>query len=86
MDQVITSNTNNNKKSTHKTHNYLNIQLELQGFGDPAGEYWLGNEFVSQLTNQKRYVLKILLKDWEGNEAYSLYDQFYLANEEQKYR
>ncbi|KAM9195853.1 angiopoietin-2 isoform 1-T1 [Mergus octosetaceus] len=56
------------------------------GFGDPAGEYWLGNEFVSQLTNQKRYVLKILLKDWEGNEAYSLYDQFYLANEEQKYR
>lgn len=84
MDQVITSNTNNNKKSTHKKHNYLNILLELQGFGDPAGEYWLGNEFVSQLTNQKRYVLKILLKDWEGNEAYSLYDQFYLANEEQK--
>ncbi|OXB73532.1 UNVERIFIED_CONTAM: hypothetical protein H355_013859 [Colinus virginianus] len=56
------------------------------GFGDPAGEYWLGNEFVSQLTNQKRYVLKIILKDWEGNEAYTLYDQFYLANEEQKYR
>ncbi|XP_058691512.1 angiopoietin-2 isoform X2 [Poecile atricapillus] len=56
------------------------------GFGDPAGEYWLGNEFVSQLTNQKRYVLKIQLKDWEGNEAYSLYDHFSLANEEQKYR
>ncbi|NXN72131.1 ANGP2 protein, partial [Himantopus himantopus] len=56
------------------------------GFGDPAGEYWLGNEFVSQLTNQKRYVLKIQLKDWEGNEAYSLYDHFSLANEELKYR
>ncbi|XP_057270054.1 angiopoietin-2 isoform X2 [Pezoporus wallicus] len=56
------------------------------GFGDPAGEYWLGNEFVSQLTNQKRYVLKIHLKDWEGNEAYSLYDHFSLASEEQKYR
>ncbi|KAM7026731.1 angiopoietin-2 isoform 2-T2 [Passerculus sandwichensis] len=56
------------------------------GFGDPAGEYWLGNEFVSQLTNQKRYVLKIQLKDWEGNEAYSLYDHFSLASEEQKYR
>uniref|UniRef100_A0A452GR78 Fibrinogen C-terminal domain-containing protein n=1 Tax=Gopherus agassizii TaxID=38772 RepID=A0A452GR78_9SAUR len=48
------------------------------GFGDPAGEYWLGNELVSQLTNQKRYVLKIHLKDWEGNEAYSLYEHFYL--------
>ncbi|XP_059586246.1 angiopoietin-2 isoform X4 [Alligator mississippiensis] len=56
------------------------------GFGDPAGEYWLGNEFVSQLTNQNHYVLKIHLKDWEGNEAYSLYDHFYLASEEQKYR
>uniref|UniRef100_A0A674HXP9 Angiopoietin 2 n=1 Tax=Terrapene triunguis TaxID=2587831 RepID=A0A674HXP9_9SAUR len=56
------------------------------GFGDPAGEYWLGNELVSQLTNQKRYVLKIHLKDWEGNEAYSLYEHFYLASEELKYR
>ncbi|XP_034622255.1 angiopoietin-2 isoform X1 [Trachemys scripta elegans] len=56
------------------------------GFGDPAGEYWLGNELVSQLTNQKRYVLKIHLKDWEGNEAYSLYEHFYLAGEELKYR
>lgn len=73
--------------SKEKTNQrYLNIQLELQGFGDPAGEYWLGNEFVSQLTNQKRYVLKIHLKDWEGNEAYSLYDHFSLANEELKYR
>ncbi|KAM9154580.1 angiopoietin-2 isoform 2-T2 [Pangshura tecta] len=56
------------------------------GFGDPAGEYWLGNELVSQLTNQKRYILKIHLKDWEGNEAYSLYEHFYLASEELKYR
>ncbi|XP_044519533.1 angiopoietin-2 isoform X2 [Gracilinanus agilis] len=56
------------------------------GFGDPAGEYWLGNELVSQLTNQQRYVLKIHLKDWEGNEAYSLYEHFYLSNEELNYR
>ncbi|KAM3932353.1 angiopoietin-2 [Leptodactylus fuscus] len=57
-----------------------------KGFGDPSGEYWLGNEIVSQLTNLQRYVLKIQLKDWEGNEAYSLYDQFYLGTEAQKYR
>ncbi|XP_020840912.1 angiopoietin-2 isoform X2 [Phascolarctos cinereus] len=56
------------------------------GFGDPAGEYWLGNELVSQLTNQQRYVLKIHLKDWEGNEAYSLYEHFYLSSEELNYR
>uniref|UniRef100_A0A5F5PX11 Angiopoietin-2 n=2 Tax=Equus TaxID=9789 RepID=A0A5F5PX11_HORSE len=56
------------------------------GFGNPSGEYWLGNEFVSQVTNQQRYVLKIHLKDWEGNEAYSLYEHFYLSSEEFNYR
>ncbi|XP_066552753.1 angiopoietin-2a [Amia ocellicauda] len=56
------------------------------GFGDPAGEHWLGNEFVSQLTNQQPYVLRIQLKDWEGNEGYSQYEQFYLSPEVQNYR
>ncbi|XP_036754116.2 angiopoietin-2 isoform X5 [Manis pentadactyla] len=56
------------------------------GFGNPSGEYWLGNEFVSQVTNKQRYVLKIHLKDWEGNEAYSLYEHFYLSSEELNYR
>ncbi|KAB1257618.1 Angiopoietin-2 [Camelus dromedarius] len=56
------------------------------GFGNPSGEHWLGNEFVSQVTNQKRYVLKIHLKDWEGNEAYSLYEHFSLSGEDLNYR
>ncbi|KAM5264586.1 angiopoietin-2 isoform 2-T2 [Ctenodactylus gundi] len=56
------------------------------GFGDPSGEHWLGNELVSQLTSQQRYMLRIRLKDWEGNEAYSLYEHFYLSSEELKYR
>ncbi|XP_072107225.1 angiopoietin-2a isoform X2 [Mobula birostris] len=56
------------------------------GFGDPTGEHWLGNEFVYQLTNQKNYVLRIQMRDWEANEAFSLYNQFYLDNESQKYR
>ncbi|OCT78404.1 angiopoietin-2 [Xenopus laevis] len=57
-----------------------------KGFGDPTGEYWLGNELVSQLTNLQKYVLKIQLRDWEGNQAFSLYEHFYLGNEAQKYR
>ncbi|XP_036402455.1 angiopoietin-2a [Megalops cyprinoides] len=56
------------------------------GFGDPSGEHWLGNEFVSQLTNQKPYVLRIQLKDWEGNMEFSQYDQFSLNSEAQNYR
>ncbi|XP_007904930.1 angiopoietin-2b isoform X1 [Callorhinchus milii] len=56
------------------------------GFGDPAGEYWLGNEFVHLLTSQSPHVLRIQLKDWDGNEAFSLFDRFSLGSEEQKYR
>ncbi|XP_078069364.1 angiopoietin-2-like isoform X2 [Mustelus asterias] len=56
------------------------------GFGDPAGEYWLGNEFTHQLTKKKNYVLRIQMRDWEANEGFSLYNQFYLDGEMQKYR
>eukprot|EP00079_Xenopus_tropicalis_P010900 XP_002936261.1 PREDICTED: angiopoietin-2-like isoform X1 [Xenopus tropicalis] len=57
-----------------------------EGFGSPSGEYWLGNEFVHQLTAHGSYALRIQLRDWDGNEAYSLYDHFSLGTEEQKYR
>ncbi|XP_038152225.1 angiopoietin-2a [Cyprinodon tularosa] len=57
-----------------------------KGFGEPSGEYWLGNEFVSKLTSQKTYKLRIKLSDWEGNSAFSQYDQFSLDGEAQNYR
>nr|XP_061794148.1 angiopoietin-2-like [Nerophis lumbriciformis] len=57
-----------------------------KGFGDPSGEYWLGNEFVSRLTSQHSYNLRIQLSDWEGNSAFSLYDQFSLDGEGKNYR
>ncbi|XP_028667861.1 angiopoietin-1 [Erpetoichthys calabaricus] len=56
------------------------------GFGDAAGEHWLGNEAVHLLTNQASYSLRIELKDWEGNQKYSLYEQFQLGSERQLYR
>lgn len=57
-----------------------------EGFGSPTGEHWLGNEFVYQLTSQCSYTLRIQLQDWDGNEAYSLYDVFCLGSEENNYR
>ncbi|TNN56155.1 Angiopoietin-2 [Liparis tanakae] len=56
------------------------------GFGDPAGEFWLGNEFVSRLTIKRSYQLRIQLSDWEGNSEFSQYDQFSLQGEAQNYR
>lgn len=56
------------------------------GFGDISGEHWLGNEFISKLTQEKQHVLRIDLMDWEGNKAFSKYDQFLLDGEKQNYR
>ncbi|GCC23802.1 angiopoietin-2b [Chiloscyllium punctatum] len=56
------------------------------GFGDPSGEYWLGNEFVHLLTSQSPHVLRIQLRDWNGNEAFATFDNFFLESEEQKYQ
>ncbi len=58
----------------------------FQGFGDISGEHWLGNEIISKLTQEKQYVLRIDLMDWEGNTAFSKYEQFSLDGEKQNYR
>lgn len=60
--------------------------MSFQGFGEPSGEFWLGNEFVSRMTTQQSYKLRIQLSDWEGNSEFSQYDQFSLDSEAQNYR
>ncbi|XP_055069410.1 angiopoietin-4 [Misgurnus anguillicaudatus] len=57
-----------------------------QGFGDPSGEHWLGNEAIHLITSQAQYSLRVELKDWEETAAYALYDKFQLASEKQQYR
>ncbi|XP_020756536.1 angiopoietin-4 isoform X2 [Odocoileus virginianus] len=57
-----------------------------EGFGNPAGEHWLGNEVVYQLTSRGTYSFRVELQDWEGNEAYAQYDRFQLGSERQLYR
>ncbi|XP_055670702.1 angiopoietin-4 [Falco peregrinus] len=57
-----------------------------QGFGDAAGEYWMGNEAVHLLTSQAPYALRIELQDWEGGQVYAHYGKFQLGSEQQLYR
>lgn len=61
-------------------------QLLPQGFGDAAGEYWLGNEAVHLLTSQAPYTLRVELRDWEGGQVYAHYGKFQLGSERQLYR
>ncbi|XP_078616745.1 uncharacterized protein LOC144885018 isoform X2 [Branchiostoma floridae x Branchiostoma japonicum] len=56
------------------------------GFGNPSGEYWLGNENIHLLTNQKEYSLRIDLQDWEGNQTFAEYSTFRVSDESDQYR
>ncbi|XP_029022801.1 angiopoietin-1 isoform X2 [Betta splendens] len=56
------------------------------GFGSVSAEHWLGNEYVHQLTGQRQYALRVELTDWDGHQAFSLYDRFQVGSEKQNYR
>lgn len=57
-----------------------------QGFGSVSAEHWLGNEYVYQLTSQRQYALRVELTDWDGHQAFSLYDRFQIGSEKHNYR
>ncbi|XP_035679499.1 uncharacterized protein LOC118417855 [Branchiostoma floridae] len=56
------------------------------GFGNKNGEYWLGNENIYILTNQKNYALRVDLVDWSGDSRYAEYSSFRLSSEADQYR
>lgn len=59
---------------------------QIQGFGEPSGEHWLGNDNIHKLTSSQEYSLHVQLKDREGNEAFSHYERFYIDGEDKNYR
>ena len=57
------------------------------GFGDPSGNYWLGNDLLSQLTANNRYKLRFDLQSRDtGNWYYAEYSTFRVQSEAYNYR
>ena len=57
------------------------------GFGDPAGEYWLGLDKINRLTNSgTRNILRVDLMDTIGITKYAEYNFFSVASETAKYK
>ncbi|XP_070846635.1 microfibril-associated glycoprotein 4-like [Chaetodon trifascialis] len=46
------------------------------GFGDAAGEYWLGLENIHQLTRGRKYELLVDMEDFEGGKVFARYSSF----------
>jgi len=56
------------------------------GFGDPSGNYWLGNDLLSQLTANYRYKLRFdLQQNGTGNWYYAEYSRFRVLSEADSY-
>uniref|UniRef100_A0A5G2R564 Fibrinogen beta chain n=1 Tax=Sus scrofa TaxID=9823 RepID=A0A5G2R564_PIG len=51
-----------------------------------GGEYWLGNDKISQLTRMGPTKLLIEMEDWEGGKVKAIYEGFTVQNEANKYQ
>ncbi|KAF4118020.1 microfibril-associated glycoprotein 4-like [Onychostoma macrolepis] len=57
-----------------------------RGFGNVEGEYWLGLENMYKLTSNRKYMLRVDLEDFEGNQAFARYSSFSVGSEADGYR
>uniref|UniRef100_A0AAY4BFM1 Fibrinogen C-terminal domain-containing protein n=1 Tax=Denticeps clupeoides TaxID=299321 RepID=A0AAY4BFM1_9TELE len=65
---------------------YRNWEEYKNGFGFKDGEYWLGLEWLHQLTGKRKFELKVDMVDFEGNKAFAQYSTFSVGSEEEGYK
>ena len=56
------------------------------GFGNIAGEFWLGNEHLYEITLHGRFDLRVDLQDFDGERRYAKYDKFEIKDEDEKFK
>jgi len=61
-------------------------EITKKGFGSLERDFWLGNDKISILTNQKLNNLRFDLEDFDGKWRYAVYSNFRVADESDKYR
>ncbi|KAL7644700.1 UNVERIFIED_CONTAM: hypothetical protein RMT77_004279 [Armadillidium vulgare] len=55
------------------------------GFGDLNTEFWIGNDILHMVTNQKRYEMLIEMNDYENGSFYAMYSDFRVGSEDSLY-
>ncbi|XP_070564195.1 techylectin-5A-like [Ptychodera flava] len=65
---------------------YRNWDAYKNGFGIVNAEFWLGNDKLFRLTNQRNYQLRVDMQDMDGNTAFALYGYFRVGDEFSKYK
>ncbi|KAK2160875.1 hypothetical protein NP493_1621g00016 [Ridgeia piscesae] len=57
-----------------------------KGFGNLEDEFWLGNDYIHEITTQKNYTIRIDLEDFDGAARYAEYSSFNVAPESEYYK
>ncbi|KAI0226078.1 Fibrinogen C domain-containing protein 1-B [Lamellibrachia satsuma] len=65
---------------------YRNWADYKKGFGKLSGEFWLGNDYLHDLTSQAKFTLRIDMEDFKNVKKYAVYSDFAVASESKKYR
>ncbi|GFS95574.1 techylectin-5A [Nephila pilipes] len=64
---------------------YQNWTSYKNGFGDITRDFWLGNDNIYALSNQKVYEVRFDLQDAKGDHRYALYKSFWIDDEHASY-
>ncbi|RUS83097.1 hypothetical protein EGW08_009129 [Elysia chlorotica] len=72
------------RRSTGQEEFYRDWATYKKGFGSLAGDFWIGNENLYILTNNKTFELRVELK-YKGESSYAHYDKFSVASEQNNY-
>ncbi|KFO75604.1 Tenascin-N, partial [Cuculus canorus] len=75
------------RRSTGEVDFYKRWKSYVEGFGDPAGEFWLGLDKLHNLTSSShiRYELRVDLRT-ASESVYAVYDFFQVASSRDRYR
>uniref|UniRef100_A0A2L2XYN9 Techylectin-5B n=1 Tax=Parasteatoda tepidariorum TaxID=114398 RepID=A0A2L2XYN9_PARTP len=71
------------EKMTSFHRNWMSYK---NGFGDSAGEFWLGNDVMNSMTTEEQNVLRIHLTSFDHDEVDLVYDSFVVGNESTNYK
>ncbi|XP_071836770.1 uncharacterized protein [Apostichopus japonicus] len=74
------------RRTSNSVSFYRNWNDYKNGFGNPTGDHWIGNNKIYKLTNQKTYQLLIEKTNREGAKYHTRYSSFRISNEGDKYR
>ncbi|XP_071837037.1 angiopoietin-4-like [Apostichopus japonicus] len=72
-----------------RTNGFINFNRNWDdykhGFGFLGSEFWLGNEKIAHLTNQKKYQLRLDFTNAAGHSYHVTYDNFRIVDEWSQY-